>query len=171
MRNVKNAAFKSGGKKCHCNKLRERMPQLKGSHVFLIVLAESFPQNAVHSVLSTAGLQPSNKRASRYSAQVDVCAPFPLSRLRQGSGSRGPGYEQAGRWSPLPRQPDPPCPAASQTGSGRFTPPYCKPVRSNYSPALGMDKAAPQITNLIYRLWPATLLEAARPSSRREAES
>lgn len=76
------------------------MPQLKGSHVFLIVLAESFPQNAVHSVLSTAGLQPSNKRASRYSAQVNVCAPFPLSRLRQGSSSRGPGYEQAGALVP-----------------------------------------------------------------------
>lgn len=101
---------------------------------------------------------------------LSAIAPAP-SRLRQGSSSRGPGYEQAGRWPPLPRQPDPPCPAASQTGSGRFTPPYCKPVRSNYSPALGMDKAALQITNLIYRLWPATLLEAARPSSRREAES
>lgn len=105
-------------------------------------------------------------RTSQRLCALSAIAPAPGLQL----GGGGAGYEQAGRWSPLPRQPDPPCPAASQTGSGRFTPPYCKPVRSNYSPALGMDKAAPQITNLIYRLWPATLLEAARPSSRREAE-
>lgn len=97
--------------------------------------------------------------------------PFRYRACARAPARGGRATSRPGRWSPLPRQPDPPCPAASQTGSGRFTPPYCKPVRSNYSPALGMDKAAPQITNLIYRLWPATLLEAARPSSRREAES